>query len=56
MGKKCELDKFYTNPEIVENLLRYINLESYDFIIEPSAGNGSFFNKIKKFNSLGLDI
>lgn len=56
MGKKCELDKFYTNPEIVKNLLRYINLDSYDFIIEPSAGNGSFFNKIKNLNSVGLDI
>jgi len=56
MGKKCELDKFYTNPKIVKNLLNYIDLDSYDFIIEPSAGNGSFFNEIKNLNSIGLDI
>lgn len=56
MGKKCDLDKFYTNPKIVQNLINYIDLESYDFIIEPSAGNGSFFNKVKQYNAVGLDI
>lgn len=45
------IDKYYTKTTIVELCLRYINEnieinENY-FIIEPSAGNGSFINGIK---------
>lgn len=56
MGKKCDLDKFYTNPEIARKMLQYVDLDSYDLIIEPSAGNGSFYNEIKSYNSVGLDL
>jgi len=56
MGKKCILDKFYTKPEIVKELLNYIDLEKYDAVIEPSAGNGSFSNNIYHENLIALDI
>lgn len=51
---KYGLDKFYTKPEIVDYILRKINLNDYDVIIEPSAGSGSFSHKIK--NCLAYDI
>lgn len=56
MGKKSELDKFYTNPTIVDSLLAYLDLTGYDLIIEPSAGNGSFYHRLPPDHSIGLDI
>lgn len=53
------LDQFYTSPPIA---LKYIkktqslyNLDDF-FIIEPSAGNGSFLLQIQSTNKVGLDI
>lgn len=51
---KQELDKFYTKHTIVDICLSVIDFDRYDCVIEPSAGNGSFFNKIP--NCIGLDI
>lgn len=54
------LDKFYTNPDIVEMCLGYLQdtipMNTFDFVLEPSAGNGSFFHKIDHPNKLGIDI
>lgn len=52
MGKKCDLDKFYTKPEIAKNLLTHLNLDGYNLIIEPSAGNGAFSNNINNINNI----
>ena len=42
------MDKFYTNINIAKkcltNLYKTININEYDYYLEPSAGNGSFFN------------
>ena len=46
-GQKDELDRFYTLEPIVNKCLNLLSLEQYDCIIEPSAGNGSFSNKIE---------
>lgn len=48
-------DKFYTKDECVEYFLSKIDYKKYDLVIEPSAGNGAFFNKINH-NKIGLDI
>jgi len=53
---KIELDKFYTKPEIVDMCLTHIDFSRYDFVIEPSAGNGSFYNKVTHPNKIGLDL
>ena len=49
--KRNTIDKYYTNDVVVElclNLVKkYIKITSEDLIIEPSAGNGSFIEKIK---------
>lgn len=55
-SKKQNLDKFYTKPVIANQCLDLLNLDEYDFIIEPSAGNGSFINLINHHNKIGLDI
>lgn len=53
LGQKNKFDKFYTKPEIVDLCLKEIDLNKYDCIIEPSAGNGSFS---KKLNCIAYDI
>lgn len=54
--KRDILDKFYTSPDIVEKcyaiIVEMLNINYYDdLIIEPSAGNGAFFEIIKKLSS-----
>lgn len=51
---KSEFDKFYTKFEIVDLCIKLIHFEKYKSIIEPSAGNGSFSNKI--INCIAYDI
>lgn len=56
------LDKFYTNSIAVElcinKLKETIKIDYNTFIIEPSAGNGSFIHEIKKItnNYIFIDI
>lgn len=58
------LDQFFTHHEIAKkyhaHFVRFlenenVNLNEYTFV-EPSAGNGSFYNLLPKDNRLGLDI
>lgn len=53
-NKKHINDKFYTSNEVANKMLSLIDLTSYDLIIEPSAGDGSFSNLIE--NVIALDI
>ena len=53
---KIKLDKFYTKPSVALDCISQLNLDDYDCVIEPSAGNGSFFNQIKHKNIIGLDL
>lgn len=56
------IDKYYTKKNIVDLCIRSIKsnikISKKDLCIEPSAGNGSFINKIKTLsnNHLFLDI
>ena len=54
------LDKFYTIPsyskKCIHKVFEIYNKLNFDLIIEPSAGNGSFFNQIEHNNKIGLDI
>ena len=49
------IDKYYTKDNVVElalNLVKkYIQINTNDLIIEPSAGNGSFITGIKSLSS-----
>lgn len=54
------LDKFYTVPsyakKCIEKVFELYDKSSFDLIIEPSAGNGSFFNQLEFDNKVGMDI
>ena len=54
------LDKFYTIPTISEKCLRTVEKHytwsSWGLVIEPSAGNGSFYEKIPIEHKVGIDI
>ena len=58
--RKQGLDKFYTNDNISEKCLKTIEKiyewSKWELVIEPSAGNGSFFKKIPINNKIGIDI
>jgi len=54
-------DKFYTIPSIVDkcivSLLTKYQWNTWSLVVEPSAGSGSFYNKIPNSTSkIGLDI
>lgn len=55
-NKKHKNDKFYTKEEVSTKLINLINLQDYECVIEPSAGNGSFSKHIKHNNLISLDI
>jgi predicted RNA methylase len=54
-GKKHDLDKFYTKPEIAEYFIKKAKINKYNVIIEPSAGSGSFSNQIEDCIALDLE-
>lgn len=51
---KYYLDKFYTKKEVVQYILKFIDINIFKTIIEPSAGNGAFSNEIS--NCIAYDI
>jgi hypothetical protein len=54
------LDKFYTIPKVSENCLLHIGSlykwSEWGLVVEPSAGNGSFFTRIPVDKKVGIDI
>jgi len=55
-SSKHELDKFYTKESVAKECLENLDLDSYDCVIEPSAGSGAFSNSIKHKNLIALDL
>lgn len=60
--RQAGLDKFYTNPDIADKCIATVG-NMYDWnlwgmVIEPSAGNGSFYTRIPVSNDkkIGYDI
>jgi len=60
MTDNTGLDKFYTIPSIAEKCLQTLGSRSpwisWDLVVEPSAGNGSFLLKIPTEKKIGIDI
>jgi len=54
------LDKFYTIPtcskKCIDKVFSLYDISTFDLIVEPSAGNGSFLNQINSNDKIGLDI
>ena len=44
LESRTYLDKFYTNQDIVDQILTHLDLNKYDLIVDPSAGDGAFSN------------
>ena len=53
-------DQFYTKKDIaikyINKLKEYYDLESFDTILEPSAGTGNFYLNLPENKRIGLDI
>jgi len=54
MGKG--LDKFYTKESAVKRLIDMLDVKEYDFIVEPSAGDGAFLRQLSGLKVIALDI
>ena len=54
------LDQFYTKKEIAiqyfNKLKGIIYIDNFDYLMEPSAGTGSFFNLLDSNKRIGLDL
>lgn len=54
------LDQFYTKPDIAQEcytiLKQHVNIDEFDYIVEPSAGKGAFFSLLDKTKRIGLDV
>lgn len=55
-----KLDQFYTNFEYAKyaysKLYTLIDLNTYDILLEPSAGTGSFYSLMNSNKRIGLDL
>lgn len=58
MRKKSKygLDQFYTKPNVALKCLQTLDLQDYDTIVEPSAGEGVFFHMAQHENKFGYDL
>jgi hypothetical protein len=58
--RKAGLDKFYTistiSEKCLENIGKLYNWSTWDLVVEPSAGNGSFLTRIPTEKKAGIDI
>lgn len=56
MATRTNIDKdqFFTNSVNVDFVLSKVNTNDFDYVVEPSAGDGAFSNKIK--NCIAIDI
>ena len=49
-------DKFYTDPLVAKECLDTLNLDSYDLIIEPSAGSWAFSRWLPRNKTYSYDL
>ena len=58
--RKEGLDKFYTEPRYakrcIEKVWELYEKSEVGLVVEPSAGNGSFFSQMEHPNVIGIDI
>ena len=50
------LSQYFTKQKVVEKILEIVDLEDYDLIIEPSAGDGAFSKYLPKEKTAAVDL
>jgi hypothetical protein len=60
MDNAAKYDQYYTKVEVARScvslLATFIDFDDFDWIIEPSAGDGAFFNLLPITKRIGFDI
>ena len=56
MSNSKNFDQYYTNPELAEKLIQDLNFDNYDYIVEPSAGECSFYSLLPENKRVGIDL
>ena len=55
-----ELDQFYTNPKVskmfVDEIDRIFGFDNFDYVVEPSMGEGFIYDFLPADKRIGLDI
>jgi len=49
-------NQYYTKPKLAEKLTKDLDFDRYDFIIEPAAGECSFYNFLPEEKRIGIDL
>ena len=55
-SKKINGDKFYTDPNVALECIQTLDLDSYDLIIEPSAGSWAFSRHLPRDKTYSFDL
>jgi len=60
MKRRVDKEQFFTSPrvakECVELADKVLNLGSFDLVVEPSAGSGTFLDLLPEKTRIGIDI
>ena len=60
LGKRAvffeQLDQFYTQRSVTQRLIKLLEFDDYDIVLEPSAGDGAFFDYLPKGKRVGIDL
>ena len=57
MAKRVVLsEKFYTKKSVVSSVIKELDLNEYDLVVEPSAGSGSFSSLIEAILKEGKEL
>lgn len=60
MKRKVETEQYYTNKDLAKRCIslieKFYGLDQFDIILEPSAGDGSFYNFLPKNKTVAIDV
>lgn len=58
--RQIKHEQYFTKPDLarqcLNHLKKYYDLDSFEYILEPSAGSGSFYNLLNPLKRIGIDI
>ena len=45
-------DKKYTNPELAKKLIKYVDIEPHQILLDPFKGRGAFYDNYPEKNKI----